>query len=216
MMISTRQNLSDDHLPILALDVDGVLLEYLWGLGCFAEAQGHVLGCHRDEITDWDMRNYLPTMTLEERKATYVAFSRSEDFGRLMPYEGATDAIAQIRAAFPNLHVAAITSAGDSPETERMRRENLQVFGIEDITVLPLGASKREYFECLPAGSVVVDDLMCHVEAADAAGHTGVLFRRSYNAEIDHPMTVSTWPEAVDTISGLLRLAHAPQPVMAV
>jgi hypothetical protein len=206
--------MSDTELPVLALDVDGVLLDYVEGLGRFVESRGHALGCHHTEIADWNMSNYLPSMTLDERIATYAAFSETEGFGNLVAYEGAVEAIAEIRETFPGLRILAITSAGTSAETERLRRLNLEPFGIDDLTVLPLGASKEEHFARLPKGSVVVDDLLKHVKAADDTGNLGVFFRRSYNLADAHPRSVRDWPEAVATICSILEETHSSAPRM--
>jgi len=189
---------------VLGLDADGVLLNYLSGLFAYARSQGHRVACEPHEVTDWSCRNAFPDHDDDGIYRLIEEFSVTDGFSRIPPIEGAVEAVHAIKSTLPDVSVVAITSAGSSPLTIEMRRQNLELFPFDDVHVLPLGASKAEHLSRLPKGSVFVDDLHKHVQAAESVGLHGVLFRQSYNAMHDHRLVISGWDEGRDLVARLL------------
>lgn len=193
-------------LPVLALDVDGVLLDYIGGFLPWCESRGVRIATR--EVRDWNMTDVMPDIDDDARWELVKGFSVSPELGDLQPYPGAVEAVAALRRDLPGLRVVSITSAGDTEFTARMRRKSLEVFGLDEITVLPLGASKRDHLVKLPTPSVFVDDLHKHVGVAEDCGHSGILFRRSYNVDDAHPRVISDWEEGVAMMRELLVPHH--------
>lgn len=186
--------------PVLALDVDGVILDYLAGLAGHVRDSGLEIACEGHEMADWMMSDMLPHSTPEERYAFVVSFAVSKRFGELGPVVGAHEGIEELRRRRPDLRIVAITSAGSEAVTDTMRRASLAAFGIDEVTVLPLGASKLEHLKALPQGSVLVDDLIKNVRVAEQAGQRGILFRAPYNEADAAETAVRGWGELVETL----------------
>lgn len=199
-----------EDLPVLALDVDGVLLDYLGGFVPWLKEQGHHVTKEAHEVDDWDLSNILPHCDVKQTVELIGQFSMSEQFGRLTPLPGAQSAVAQLRKEFPDLSIVAITSAGTSQETERLRRANLALhsFELDEVTVLPLGGDKRTNLAALPKHSVFVDDLMKNIHVAESVGMPSILYRQPYNAQDDHHLTAFDWSEAIHLVRGLLHVPH--------
>lgn len=189
---------------VLGLDADGVILDYLHGFMAYLRSIGVEPACGPDEVADWEMTGALPGWSHDQVMAAVADFSVHPDFGRIPAVPGAVDAVASIREEFGDVELVAITSAGTSPDTARLRLQNLEPFGFDDVHVLPLGASKKDHLSLLPRGSVFVDDLHRHVVAAEEAGVQGVLFRRPYNAAHSHANVISCWPQGRLVVSRLL------------
>jgi len=198
--------MSNHELPVIALDVDGVLLDYLGGFVPWLRTQGYKPLMEAHEINDWDFGNVLPDITVPQLVDLIGQFSVSPGFGELVPLKGALEAIKTLREEFPNHEIIAITSAGSEAITEQMRRANLEkhAFGISSVTVLPLGASKRDNLLALPPGSIFVDDLIKNIRVADEVGMHAILFRHPYNAKDSHHLCADGWTEAVALIRDLL------------
>lgn len=197
---------------VLGLDADGVLLNYLSGFFAFVRSKGLHVACEPEEVTDWSCSNAFPGWSSEEIYRQIEEFSVQPEFARIPPIEGAIDAIRSIKDDLGNVEVVAITSAGKSDETIRLRRKNLEAFPFDDIHVLPLGASKQEHLAKLPRGSVFVDDLYKHVQAAESVGVTGILFRQSYNVANSHPHVIADWRSGRELVRNLLAPARVSVP----
>lgn len=197
---------------VLGLDADGVLLNYLSGFFGYVRSRGFHVACEPEEVTDWSCSNAFPGWSSEEIYRQIEDFSVQPEFARIPAIDGAVEAIRSIKADLGNVDVVAITSAGKSDETIRLRRKNLEMFPFDDIHVLPLGASKQEHLALLPAGSVFVDDLYKHVQSAENVGVTGVLFRQSYNVADSHPHVIADWRSGGDVVRALLSPARAAVP----
>lgn len=199
---------------VLGLDADGVLLNYLVGLFEYARSTGRRVACEPNQVSDWSCSNAFPDLSEKEIYSLIEEFSVTDGFGRLPAMEGAVEAIHGIKQALPDVSLVAITSAGSSQATIDMRHRNLEMFPLDDVHVLPLGASKKEHLSRLPKGSVFVDDLHKHVETAEQVGLQGVLFRHSYNSMHQHRHVISGWDEGRDLVARLLSgtdmKVHAP------
>lgn len=190
---------------VLGLDCDGVVLDYLPALMDFARFRGHHVACEPHEVDSYDMSRAFPGMSAEELFKLIGEFSVHDSFADISEFAGFTTAISKIRNEFPSIRLIAITSAGTEERTAELRRRNLAAYDFEEVHVLPLGASKKEHLRELPAGSIFVDDLKKHVNAAEEVGHTGVLVRQPYNTDDDHHHVFADWNEGYDIVSGLIR-----------
>jgi FMN phosphatase YigB (HAD superfamily) len=193
---------------VVGFDVDGVILNYFEGLMTWAGGQGVRLGCRPEEVDTYSMHRAFPGLAEWEVMDMIGIFNTQPDFGRLRPYPGALEVIAGLLHDFPDIELVAITSAGRDEITRQLRIENLDSIPFEQVNVIPIGASKKSYFEMLPSGSLFIEDLPHHAAAADDAGLVSVLYRHPYNIDVEHPRAVTGWTE----LDALIRehLAAAP------
>lgn len=201
--------MSEYAKPVIGLDVDGVILDYVTGFMEYAASRGVRLGCEPDEVDSWTMSAAFPDLDDKEIWAMIEAFSEDEGFGRLRPYNGALETISILVEEFPENPLVAITSAGKSELTKQLRAASLDGIPFSAIHVLPLGESKELHLSKLPTGSLYVDDLMKNIVTAEKVGLSGVLVRRSYNAMDDHTRMAYDW----DDIARNIREILLPAPV---
>lgn len=181
--------------PVIALDVDGVLLDYLGGFLPWLKDLGYLVECSPEEVPAPDLSDVIGT-TNDEIIKLITNFSTTESFSNLRPYPGAIETLSALKRDYSGIRIVAITSAGSSEQTARLRRKNLASFPLDDVTVLPLRSSKASHLSALPSPTLYIDDLPKHVMEANDCGHYGVLFRRSYNLDCDYHSAVSDWNEA--------------------
>lgn len=190
---------------VLGLDADGVLLNYLEGFIRFCRLSGYVVHCEAHEVSDWSMKTAFGHDKSDEWVRERIEeFSTSIEFSKIPFLPGAVDAIHHLKSLRDDVDVVIVTSAGTSAETANLRRINLEAFPVDDIHVLPLGANKTEHLSKFPSGSLFVDDLYKHVQAAESVGVKGVLFRQPYNVADNHDPVIKCWNEGIAAISGLL------------
>ena len=201
--------MTDNTKPVIGLDVDGVILDYVAGFMAYAASKGVRLGCEPNEVDSWTMSAAFPDLDEDGIWAMIEEFSEHEGFGSLAPYEGALETIAQLIEEFPDHPLVAITSAGKSDVTKALRAASLQGIPFSAIHVLPLGESKELHLAKLPAGSLYVDDLMKNIVVAEKVGLAGILVRRSYNTADDHSRVANDW----DDIARHVREIMAPAPI---
>ncbi|HTO01012.1 MAG TPA: hypothetical protein VL068_10085, partial [Microthrixaceae bacterium] len=163
---------------VVGFDVDGVILNYFEGLMTWAGGQGVRLGCEPHEVDTYAMHRAFPDLTEWEVMDMLPVFNQQPEFGRLKPYPGALECIAALVRDYPDIELVAITSAGKSDRTRELRLQNLVDIPFAEVHVIPLGSSKKTYFEMLPEGSLFVDDLVQHARTADEAGLLSVLYRQ--------------------------------------
>ncbi|MBY3155255.1 hypothetical protein HFO56_23310 [Rhizobium laguerreae] len=193
-----------DNKPVIGFDVDGVIFDYVAGFMEFAAARGVRLGCASDQVDSWTMTAAFPDLDEDQIWAMIETFSEDEGFGRLQPFPGALETIAQLVSEYPDYPLVAITSAGKSEVTKRLRAQNLEGIPFSEIHVLPLGESKYDYLAKFPANSLYVDDLKKNVDVAEKAGVTGVFVRRSYNTADTHSRIAHDWNEIAAHVRDIL------------
>lgn len=188
----------------LGLDVDGVLLDYVSGFFEYLPSIGIIPACKPAQVDNFDFRCAFPDLDRTEIKRLIGEFSVTEGFGRLPPYPGAVEGIAEIKAEYgDDMRIVAITSAGTSAETRRLREQNLELFPFDEINVLDLGSDKSEQLSKLGKNAVFVDDLLVNVQAAEKLGIGGILYRQLYNAMDHHPETMTDWAgESLQVLKG--------------
>lgn len=190
--------------PTIILDVDGVLLDYLGGFVPWTVSRGYTPTKRVHEIDDWEIDSWLPGIPHEEARRLIGEFATTEEFGRLPMIPGALEAISNLREAFPHVRIGALTAAGHDPRTAQLRRANLEKFQLDFLTVLPIGASKKDHLIDIGANGVFIDDLMHHIRTAEEVGLATILFRRSYNAHETHHRIANDWSEAAAMIERIL------------
>ncbi|WP_315922139.1 hypothetical protein [Mesorhizobium sp. SP-1A] len=190
----------------LGLDVDGVLLDYVTGFFSYLPSIGVIPACKPHEVDNFDFKCAFPNLERPDIKKLITDFSVTEGFGRLPAYPGAVEAVNRIKTHFgDSLRIVAITSAGTSEETLRLRKQNLELFPFDEVNVLPLAGDKTEQLAKLGPNSVFVDDLLSNVRAAQNVGVRGVLYRQLYNAMDHHDLTMEGWDdEGFDTVFNAL------------
>lgn len=184
-----------ENRTIIGFDIDGVILNYFEGLMIWAGEQGERLGCEPHEVDTYGMHKAFPDLAEWEVMDLVTAFSTQQAFGRLNPYPGAIETISTLLEDFPDIELVAITSAGKSDITRDLRLQNLAGIPFSEVHVIPIGASKKTYFEMLPEGSLFIEDLPHHAATADDAGLVSVLYRQPYNIDNEHPRAVTGWSE---------------------
>lgn len=204
-----------DTKPVIGLDCDGVIFDYVAGLMKYADSKGIRVGCASDEVDTWTMTAAFPDLDEDEIWALIEAFSEDEGFGQLQPFPGALETIAQLIAEYPDYPLVAITSAGKSEVTKNLRVQNLAGIPFSEIHVLPLGESKYDHLVKFPPNSLYVDDLKKNVDVAEKAGVTGVFVRRSYNTADTHTRIANDWEEIAAHIRDILPPTAKVQPELA-
>lgn len=183
-----------DSILTLGLDVDGVLLDYLSGIYEYLNGIGIRPAIEPDEVDNFGLRTFLPGRSDEEIRQLISDFSVTEGFGRLPMYQGALEAVHSIKKTFgSDIRIVAITSAGTSEETRRLRQHNLRDLPLDELYLLPLGADKTTYFQKLGTKSVFIDDLHKNVLDAEKVGVRGILFRQLYNQNDSHDLNIQSW-----------------------
>jgi FMN phosphatase YigB (HAD superfamily) len=175
--------------PILVLDVDEVLLDYVFAFSRWAHSLGIVPAVHPHEENDYTLCNLFPDRSSAEIRALIEAFSKHDDYAYMPEIPGARSFVHRARNKYPDMRVVCVTACGDDPVTRHMRCANLVDFPVDGVVILPLGATKLEVYGRLGAdGSplVVVDDRPKHVDEAISLGHRGFLFDRPTNRTVDH------------------------------
>ncbi|MDW9481867.1 hypothetical protein GOB57_24775 [Sinorhizobium meliloti] len=202
--------------PIIGFDVDGVIFDYVAGFMAFAASRGVRLGCASDQVDSWTMSAAFPDLNDDQIWNMIEEFSVDERFGRLEPFPGAMETISQLISEYPEYPLVAITSAGKSELTKRLRTQNLASIPFSEIHVLPLGESKEQHLAKFPPNSLYVDDLKKNVEVAEKVGVAGVLVRRSYNTADTHTRVAHDWNEIADHIRDILPPVNASALAVAI
>lgn len=190
----------------LGLDVDGVLLDYCVGFLSYLPSIGVIPACKPNEVDNVNLKCALPELERAAIEKLITDFSKTEGFGQLPAYPGAVEAVSRIKTHFGDqLRIVAITSAGTSDETRRLREQNLALFSFDEVHMLPIGGDKSEHIARLGPHSVFVDDMLTNVRAAQNVGVRSVLYRQLHNAMDHHDLTMESWDdEGFDTVFNAL------------
>lgn len=191
---------------VLAVDIDGVVLDHAAGFYSWAQSMGIATDCLPENCSCYAFRPMFPGLDDYEINELLVSFSLSEEFGSLpvMPYF--EEALAALRKDLGEFKLIAITAPGTSGVTVESRKRNLQRFDFDEVHVLEMGASKRRHLERLPKNAVYLDDLIAHVQTASALGLRSALFRQPHNASDTHHTVIRDWKSERELISNLLRV----------
>lgn len=189
---------------VVGLDIDGVVCDYLGGFWKFAERKGLRPACPAHEEDTWALSRGFPHIQNDELEAAIAEFSEHPDFATLEFVEGARETMLELRNKYGGLRYVAITSAGLSPATERLRRENLSSLPFSEVHVLGRSSSKSSRLRGLPPGSAYVDDLKEHVDEAERHGLVGILMGRPHNRGLAHPRRAEGWREVATHIEMVL------------
>jgi hypothetical protein len=113
-------------VPVLALDCDGVLLDWQAGFCRFVTKTRRVRPAIAPaECADWAMRDLYPDLSPVQLADAIRAFAISPEYRQLMPLPGAVAGLARLRASLPKTKVWAVTASGTDARTVAFRRSNL-------------------------------------------------------------------------------------------
>lgn len=194
--------MAEGRRPVVLLDVDGVLadfcetilLEANFKVQCQAVKDGvgptapHVV--RFDDITDWRIESFFPTLTPEE---VFAPCSRQGFVRWINPLPGAKEAVAELQSF---CDVVALTSPWHtSPFWQFERTEWLgKHFNIAPRDVIH--ASRK----AMVAGDILVDDRSSHVREWQTAHKRGcgLLWDAPYNREDGDGLDrVASWADVV-------------------
>lgn len=174
--------------PPILLDVDEVLLDWIGGFSVYLAKLGHD---RIRPINTWELEKAYSGLTAEDIRRYVCDFNASYSFMRLDPVPGAQFGVKELRRAFPESRIFAV-SCYLSPELERaseaLRRTNLRnLFGddLDGIISLRLGDSKRHVYRAFKPG-LVIDDNIKYLSEAREEGHKAVAFDRPWNNDWEH------------------------------
>jgi FMN phosphatase YigB (HAD superfamily) len=178
---------------VLAVDIDGVVLDHAAGMHAWALKKGIEVGCPPAECHSYTMSPMFPGMSHEEIMQLMVEFSHEDEFSALPIMPGFENAISRLKNLHPDLELIAITAPGSSQRTRQLREHNLRLFPFEEIHILDMHSSKRAHLKRLPKSAIFFDDLAAHVLAAENVGLKSVLFRQPHNLQDDHTLIAQNW-----------------------
>lgn len=194
----------------LVLDIDGVVLNYFERLIRYLDLKGMLSRIGWKDIRDYGLSEIFPEgMPYEERLVYVREFAVTPAFGSLTIAPNVVAVVRWLRRRVRDLEIVAVTSAGDNPVTEILRCRNLAALDLDALHMLPLCGSKLEAYRQFAPGCVVIDDLAENLEAAAAAGHTGILFRQKWNSHVIGFQTMSSWTDTQAVYSLASKLAKS-------
>lgn len=167
----------------LALDVDGVLLDWSSGFDAWLRDNGVVPSFSLVETRHFDFRDVLGYFPYEDRLAFIRRFNTDEAMGALPIIAGAEEAVRQLRAH--GLRLVAITAPGDDPATIRLRRAQLERFALDDAEILSLNADKGSALLRHDARALVDDNPK---KIAEAEAILGAAFVYTWPYNEDYPI----------------------------
>ena len=189
------------HKPLLLLDVDGVLLDWLSGFEQYLLQQAPEL--HRDfsGLHDAENLEQLLGMSTTQMDNWIHKFHHDPEFEYLQPLPGAQ---AALRTLQPWVRMVCITASGRSPDSVRMRKANLlSVFGdvFDQVWCTNGSVEKPKYLHMYPPGYWVEDTLNNAIMGVKA-GHEAFLMDAIYNKHVhdDQVRRVTNMAEVGDII----------------
>lgn len=202
----------DKQRPLVIVDVDEVLAQFMVGFGTFVARHGFELRVDRFALFQ---NIYRPGET--EHLDLIAGRALFDDFFRdggedLLPAEGAADALADLSL---KANVVILTNA---PEHGRQTRSRwLKTHGFDYPLVInagPKGPSAAELARRVEAPAVFVDDLLPQLESvADAAPHVGRFqmvadprLRPLAPSAPDRHVRIDLWPDLQAAIRETLAL----------
>lgn len=197
--------------PIVALDVDGVILDFDLGWRRVAEdCLGRPLTCNPRIYTLKD-RYALSTRELYR---VWLAFDRQQAWTRLPPVAGAVAAVRRLLADH-DVHLVTAIPRG----LRRDREINLQAIGLPGLPVHCVGVNVLGRAGCKVRTlatlrpQVYVDDRLAHLHEALAAGvpHLG-LVDTGIDQGVDRPDHPIVCHDRLDTVLEALLPRISPQP----
>lgn len=191
----------------IVFDVDGVLLDWLNPFLRWVQAtKGIETAIHPSEQTNYSLTTLFPDADMWEIGKWVIDFNKTDRFASLPAVDGAITAMTQIRDAFPDWDLVAVTCPGNHPRIVAGRAHNISTLfpEIQSLTIMDYGASKRSALSLHPLGSLLIDDHPRYLDEAVCAGMTAVSFDHPYNRSIKRFPRILNWATGVDT---LLRLS---------
>lgn len=166
--------------PYLLLDIDGCVLDWESGLVSFMnQCVTHI----KQPETLSESSYYLDSrynITPEQAKSIVEDFHAHPSFGKLLPLDGANQAIDYLKNKY---RCVAITACGDTDQIISYREKNLyDCFGDAFVTLhcVADSESKRKYLDYYPPSNWV-EDHVTNAQMGVEYGHTSWLINAPYN-----------------------------------
>ena len=178
---------------VLAVDIDGVVLNHAAAMHAWAISKGIKVGCAPEACDCYTMMPMFPSMPYDQIMQLMVEFSQDDTFASMPAMAGFETGLSDLRSLYPKMKLVAITAPGSSARTKSLRERNLARFHFDEIHILEMGASKHSQLGRLPNTTVFFDDLASHAITAEKLGLTSVLFRQPHNMRDDHTLVAQDW-----------------------
>lgn len=190
--------------PAIIFDVDGVLLDWFGSFKQWMRGQG--IKIDDDAQVAWNMTETFVGLSESDIDAKVAEFNTSDHFGRLDHWPGALSAIMRLRTELPDFLFTALTGAGTSPKTTRLRALSIEEFPIDEMFIIPLGESKVPWLKRYDfKGSVFIEDNARHASDGVSYIQNVILLDRPYNrVDTKDVIRCYDWDEAVTVIKNLL------------
>lgn len=198
----------------IILDIDDTLLGWSEGFVNWSRATGEISSSHvfkRHESVE-----HLPFLTGNGQwdMDRVAAFNLSQAFAQLPVLPGAVELVRDLRLSGARLWVISAAGTGKAITDFYRRKQLRQVFGdvFEDVLVIPLGASKKEFIEKIGANSLLLDDSLRH--ATDQTRGSRDAIWVDFRGEAKHfegLATIRDLSEVYGVLSQLSRLASPSQ-----
>lgn len=195
---------------ILAVDIDGVVLNHAAGIHAWAINKGIQVGCEPDACDCYTMSPMFPGRSYDEIMQLMVDFSQDDGFASMPIMSGFESALARLRDLHPEMKLIAITAPGNSERTKALRERNLRNLRFDEIHILDMHSSKRSHLNRLPKSAIFFDDLASHAITAEEVGLTSVLFRQPHNLRDDHTLVAQDWEVGFEIVR--TKFAGSPHP----
>ena len=189
---------------VILSDVDGVLLNYVYGFDQWVKRHGVEQIPGTDHEWHFGVRYGLGD---ERSMALIKEFNESAGIGFLPPLRDAIKYVRKLHEEHGYIFHA-ITSFGTDPHAVKLRQANLErYFGVgvfEEIQCLPLGLPKAEALKRYAGTNCYwIEDHPVNSRAGQALGLDSILVNHSYNLheEFSGPR-VNTWSEVYAVITG--------------
>lgn len=190
------------------LDVDGVLLNWTDGIRRFANDNYGIVPV-ADKNTDWDFSKWLG-IPREDAVRISAEFFLSEAFSKLIPIEGAVEAVKLLKTKY---RLAVVTSCSLDSNVVSFRKKNLNdVFGdvFEKIIPVPWQESKYNYLKQFDDVQLFIDDKPQNIEDGIKAGHKCILFEQAHSKGYKIPeehsekyVSLKNWNEILSYIENM-------------
>lgn len=187
---------------ILLTDVDGVLLDWEVKFEKFVLALGYNFKPNHEFM--YSISDQIG-VSKEQGTELIAKFNRSSDFESIPPYRDSVEGIARLKAE--GWRFVAITTAGLSPWTYGLRRDNLDhVFGkdtIDELYILELHGDKGEVLKNYQdSGFYWVEDKPSNAELGYKYGLKPLLMDNLHNrAYVGKVPRIHSWEEIYNIIA---------------
>ena len=176
--------------PILALDGDGIIFDWIGGFIGFALTKGFQLDLNSGFDT-YNMSSWFLNMTNDQFVQMVELYNKAE---HPKPYYNFLQNLIQLQQKFEVMVVSAYSS---DPEARARRSNALVNLGLHNIFLLGIGESKQETLEEIGA-DIFVDDNPQHLLEGLAAGCLTYAIKYPYNTGVPNVVYIDDLVELME------------------